>query len=126
MIVLDTHVWLWWLIAPRHLSRAARRAIHGTDAIGVSAISVFEIVELASRDRITLHAPVREWIRNALAEERVEALPITSAVATDAAQLHFAADPADRIIYATARSAGALLVTKDERLRQFDPSLAVW
>jgi PIN domain nuclease of toxin-antitoxin system len=126
VIVLDTHAWVWSVDAPHRLPRAARRAIEGADRIGVSTMSVFEFVQLVQRRRINLDVPVRAWVREALARDRVESLPLTAEVALDAAQLRFAANPADRIIYATARAAGAQLVTRDERLRAFDPELTVW
>ena len=126
MIVLDTHAWVWSVDAPRRLPKAARQVIERADRIGVSTMSVFELVQLVERRRITLDVPVRTWVREALARDRVESLPLTAEVAIDAAQLHFEANPADRIIYATARAADAQLVTRDERLRKFDPELTVW
>lgn len=126
MIVLDTHAWIWWLAGPGRLSRTAKRAIDRADRIGVSTISVFEVAQLVQRRRVTLDIPLRAWVREALARERVEPLPLTAEVALDAAQLRFEANPADRIIYATARAADARLVTRDERMRAFDPDLTVW
>ena len=51
-----------------------------------------------------------------------------AAVALDAALLDdtFPGDPADRLIYATARRAGARLVTRDQRITAFDAARAVW
>ena len=126
MIVLDTHVWLWWQVVPRRLSRRAARAIERADRIGVSTFTVFELADLAERRRIELDAPVRTWIRVALARSGVDPLPLTAEIAVDAAQLRFAADPFDRVIYATARAEDAQLVTRDERLRAFDPQRTVW
>jgi PIN domain nuclease of toxin-antitoxin system len=126
VIVLDTHVWLWWLNAPRKLSRAASRAIERADAIGVSTMSILELGDLVERRGVELGSPLRAWVRAAFAQERVEPLPLTAAVAIDAAQLRFDGDPADRVIYATARATDAQLVTRDERLRSFDPELTVW
>jgi len=126
VIVLDTHAWVWWVVAPRRLSPSATRTIETADRIGVSTTSVFEIVDLERRGRLTLDAPPRTWIREALAQERVEALPLTAESAVDAAQLAFAGDPADRVIYATARAADAKLVTRDERMHGFDPTRVVW
>jgi len=126
LIVLDTHAWIWWLAAPRRLSRPATRAIDRADRIGVSTISVFEVAQLVQRRRVTLDIPLRAWVREALAHERVEPLPLTTEVALDAAQLRVEANPADRIIYATARVADARLVTRDERMRVFDPELTLW
>ena len=126
MIVLDTHAWVWSVDAPHRLPTAARRAIERADRIGVSTMSVFEFVQLVQRRRITLEVPLRAWVRDALARDRVEPLPLTADIALDAAQLHFEANPADRIIYAMARAAHAQLVTRDECLRAFDPELTVW
>lgn len=126
MIVLDTHAWVWWVDAPGRLSNAARRAIERADRIGVPTMSVFELVQLVQRRRLALDAPVRAWVRDALALERVEPMALTAEVALDAAQLQFEANPADRIIYATARATDAQLVTRDERMRAFDPEMTVW
>lgn len=111
---------------PRRLSAAARRAIDGADQIGISTTSVFEVAELERRGRLTLDAPVRRWVHQALARERLEALPLTTEIAIDAGQLMFDADPADRVIYATARAADAAIVTRDERMHAFDPERAIW
>jgi PIN domain nuclease of toxin-antitoxin system len=127
VIVLDTHSWLWWVSAPRKLSRRARGAIERADSIGVSAASCYEVAALAARGRITLDRAIADWVRGALAAERIEPLPIDPVVALEAALLgqRFPADPFDRMIYSTARVAGKL-VTRDERLRRFDPSLTIW
>ena len=53
-------------------------------------------------------------------------MPLTPEIAIDASQLRFSNDPFDRVIYATARTEGARLVTRDERIRAFDPELTVW
>lgn len=126
MIVLDTHVWLWWTAAPRKLSRAAARAIERADRIGVSTISVFELVELSERGRIKLDSTVRAWVRDALARERVEPVPVTAEIAVEAGRLRFVGDPVDRIVYATARVGDAQLVTRDERMREYDAERTVW
>lgn len=126
MIVLDTHAWVWSVDAPHRLSKSARRAIEHSDRIGVATISVFELAQLVQRRRLTLDAPLRTWVGEALARERVEPLLLTAEVALDAAQLQFESNPADRIIYATARAANGQLVTRDERMRAFDRELTVW
>lgn len=61
-----------------------------------------------------------------LSRKGVTTLPLTAEIAMDAGQLRFVADPADRLIYATARAAGAYLITRDERIRGHDPAIAVW
>lgn len=84
---------------------------------------------LATANRMQLDREVTAWVRRALAHARVSALPVDSEIAMQAALLEregFAKDPADRIIYATARSAGVPLVTADTEIRDFDPARVVW
>ena len=129
MIVLDTHAWLWWTSAPSRLSRRARAAIEAADRVGVCTISAWEIAMLVVRERIALDRRVDDWVRQALAHEPVLALPLTSGAAVAAALLEregFAGDPADRMIYATAREQGARLVTRDRDMRAFDAARTVW
>ena len=129
MIVLDTHAWLWWVSDPDRLSRAAREAVGQSDVVGVSTVSCWEVVMLHVRGRITLDRKPGAWVNAALAVEGIEALLLGSDAAVEAALLDrrdFPGDPADRMIYATARAAGAPLATKDEALRRFDPSGTVW
>jgi PIN domain nuclease of toxin-antitoxin system len=72
----------------------------------------------------------RRWVRAALAADpRTVELPLTAAIAVRAAGLGADGphgDPADRFIYATARSHGASLVTRDAALRAHDPAHTVW
>jgi PIN domain nuclease of toxin-antitoxin system len=72
----------------------------------------------------------REWSRLGDRDggSGVTALALTTDVAAAAGSLPdaFPGDAVDRIAYATAVSAGAQLVTKDRRLRTFDPARTVW
>jgi PIN domain nuclease of toxin-antitoxin system len=129
VVVLDTHAWLWWVADRERLSDAARDAVDGSEAIGVAAISCWEVAMLELRGRIALDRELERWVREALAQPGVVALPLTPKIALGAALLEreeFAGDPADRLIYATARDRGAPLVTRDARIREFDPRGTVW
>lgn len=126
MIVLDTHAWVWWLDAPHKLSPRAARAIERSDRVAISVLTVFEVAALVERRRMEIDQPTRQWVRTAVTQERLEVLPLTLKVAVDASQLRFGGDPFDRIVYATARAEDAQLVTRDERIREFDPKRAVW
>jgi PIN domain nuclease of toxin-antitoxin system len=129
VIVLDTHAWLWWLAAPERLSDRARDSIDQAPSIGVSTLSAWEIATLVARGRISLDRDVSLWVRQGLAGDRVESLPPSAEVAVAAGLLDtrsFPGDPVDRLIYATARSAGATLLTRDEAIRAFDPASTLW
>jgi PIN domain nuclease of toxin-antitoxin system len=104
------------------------RAIDAADRIGVSSISVWELGMLVRRGRLSLDRDVVRWVRQALAHERVDVLSPGAEVALAAALLDdgFPGDPADRLIYASARHAGASLVSRDARIARFDPARVVW
>lgn len=128
MIVLDTHAWIWWRADADRLSARAARAIDEADRIGVSSISVWELGMLVRRGRMSLDRDVARWTRQALTHERLAVLRPDAEVALAAALLEeaFPGDPADRLIYAAARHAGAPLVSRDARITRFDPARVVW
>ncbi len=129
MIVLDTHAWLWWTAEPERLSAPARAAIEQSSSVGVSTLSAWEVAMLTVRGRIMLDREVGLWVRQALADTRVEPLPPSAEVAVAAGLLDaksFPGDPVDRLIYATAQAARAKLVTRDAAIGAFDPESTVW
>lgn len=129
MVVLDTHAWLWWVADRKRLSDAASEAIERSESIAVAAISVWEVAMLTLRDRIALDRELERWVREALAQPGVRAVAVSPRIALAAALLDregFGPDPADRLIYATARDLGAPLVTRDSRMREFDRRGTIW
>lgn len=131
MIVLDTHAWIWWVSNPEMLSDTARQVID--DAVRrrelfISTISAWEVAMLVEKERLSLALDARDWISRSEALPFVTFVPLSTAIAVESVRLpgfpH--ADPADRIIVATALSLGARLVTKDEKLLQYSPARAVW
>ena len=128
MIVLDTHAWIWWVSDPQKLGRAAKREIHRTTKIGVPAVCCMEVATLAARGRITLDRPPLRWLQDSLALDRMDLLALTPAVAVKAAELpaEFPGDPADRLIAATAILHSALLITKDQNIREASIVRTAW
>jgi PIN domain nuclease of toxin-antitoxin system len=128
VIVLDTHVWIWWISAPRKLSLRARRAIDEARELAVSAISLWEVAMLVAKSRLELDRDVGLWMRQALAAPRVLLASLSPEIAARSTKLgrDFHGDPADRLIVATALELNAALVTKDDRLRSFERVVTVW
>lgn len=127
-ILLDTHVVHWWSAEPERISHAATEALNDADELAVAAITWFELAWLARHERILVTIPIRSWLERLAGQVRTAA--ITPAIAETAVSLpsSFPADPADRLIYATAIEHGWRLVTKDTQLRshRHPRSLALW
>ena len=79
MIVLDTHIWIWWTLDTGRLNDAQYRIIRGNedDLIGVRAISCWEIAKLSEYGRLELPVGLREWFAAALAYPVVSLLGLT-------------------------------------------------
>lgn len=121
MLLLDTHVMLWATFNEDRLGRDAAKAINlasRENRLAVSAITPWEIGLLASKKRINLYKDVLEWVRETLAKPGVNLVPLEPEIAVASTCLPFEmhADPADRILVATARHLGATLVTADKAL----------
>lgn len=127
-LVLDTHVWLWALEgAEAALSSDAVAAIEAASGRGgllVSAISIWKVAMLEAKGRIALTRPVAEWVTDALRAPGVRLLPLTPEIAVESTHLPGSphGDPADRILIASARVAGARLATCDRSILEYGQS----
>lgn len=124
LILLDTHVLVWAVDGDRRLGTNAAAAIEQarrSDRIGISAITPWEIALLAERGRLRLTQDVGEWIDAALNAQGVDVLPIEPAIAVASVRLPgtFHADPADRLIIATARHWRTPLATADRAIAAY-------
>lgn len=117
MILLDTHVWLWWTnLDTAKLSGERRQQIDSANMVGVSAISCFEVGWLEQHRRISLPCDCRTWFAKALEGSGVALMPITPEIAWRAVHLppHHR-DPHDRLIIATALVEGADVMSFDNQ-----------
>jgi PIN domain nuclease of toxin-antitoxin system len=90
-------------------------------------MSIWELARLERAGRMRLDRGVERWIAAALAEERVQTLPVTREIAlAGAAVAGRLRDPADQLIYATAVEHDAVLVSRDGIMRDLDPRRVVW
>lgn len=128
--LLDTHVLIWALDAPERLPGAVQTLLRDLAnlPLGVAAITPWEIAMLATRGRLQLSRPVGDWLAAALRSEFVSLLPLIPPIAVDSCTLpgQFHADPADRMIVATARHHGLTLITADAAIRAYPHLRTVW
>ena len=115
MIVLDTHIWVNWIIyGDQGISRAILEAMDAQSALAVSAISCFEVSLLVKQGKLELPLSTDAWLDEALDGSGVSCLPISCRIAQQSVALsNIHKDPADRIIIATALVHGAWLASVD-------------
>lgn len=126
VIVLDTHVAVWWTTEPARLGAKAAAALASADVIGIPAIVYSEVSLLVRKDRLELDIPVSEWADLVQRIPRVESIALTAEIALLADTLDMHPDPADRFIVATARSRGASVLTKDRLIRAQRIVKTIW
>ena len=123
MILLDTHIWIWWVQGSERLTAAMQQALeeHESDALGISVISCWEVAKLAEVGRLQLPVPTLDWLNSALGYPGIQLLELTPHIAVESTQLPgtFHRDPADQIIVATARVHGCALLTADRKLLDY-------
>ncbi len=123
MIVLDTHIWVWWVHGDSRLSEAHAAILqqHEVSGLGISAISCWEVAKLVEKGRLILPRAIDEWIRLALGYPGVTLLPLEPEIAIESTRLpgSFHKDPADQIIVATARVHQCPVVTIDRRISAY-------
>jgi len=128
MTLLDTHIWIWWVLGvPRLGTRAAWLEAQPTDALGRSVISIWEVAKLVQKGRLILPFDVRTWVDKALDETAVQVLALSKVAVIDANALpgEFHADPAGQLIVATARDLDCELMTDDARILSYQHVKAV-
>ena len=130
MILLDTHVLIWWANGEHErLSAAAIATIEAEEQQRlVSAISCWEVAMLVERGRLGLSVDMERWLNLVVSLPRLQLLPLSPAVAVASTRLPgtFHADPADRFLVAQARHLNIALVTADSKTRTYPHVRSLW
>ena len=125
MTVADTHALIWLWTGDSHLGQSARQTIDRAlrnGELAVSAMTFWEVAMLRAKGRLDFPEDVTAWRRELLGQGLIE-IPVDGDIGIRANALaDFHADPADRIIVATAMG-GHRLVTADERILAWTGSL---
>jgi len=121
-LLLDTHVFLWWRLDSRRLTRPVRNAIATADVVWVSAASAWEVAIKQHLGKIQLEDSFASMVEGS----DFHPLPITLAHADRTADLpphHM--DPFDRMLISQAIAHGFALVTPDPSIAQY-PVRVIW
>jgi PIN domain nuclease of toxin-antitoxin system len=117
-LLLDTHIWIWYLSGNPSLSATLQIAIsEDINELWLSPISIWEALLLAEKGRIVLEPNPTQWVQNSLQTIDTKEAPLSNDIAILSRQLDLVhQDPADRFIAATAVHYGLTLATVDKNL----------
>lgn len=123
-LLLDTHVFLWWVDDAPELSPRAREAILDPEnQCYLSVASCWELAIKISLGKIELRSPLERFIPEQLAVNSFSLLPIDfrHVARVDVLPFHHS-DPFDRLLVVQALTEKLVLVTADRQLTRYGTS----
>ena len=125
IILLDTHIWYWFVNEEyERFPFRWRKQIAEANIAGVASISCYEIALAHQKGKLELPCSTEVWLEQALQPSGIQLFPLTPAIACRATALspiHKA--PFDRLIIATALVLKAMLASIDNNFAHY-PELA--
>jgi len=129
VVLLDTHVLLWWAVDPDRLSSAAAASLAAMERRGgfASAISIWELGVKIQRGKLEIGISIEEFARRIQKSGIIELVPVDTVTWLRSLALAWDhRDPADRVIVATAILQDVPLLTADTEIRRFGGVSCVW
>lgn len=124
ILLLDTHVFLWWDSDHASLPRQVKALI--ADAANRALISAGSVWEIAIKRRLG-KLSFNGSPTAAIAANGFEALPVLPLDAEQAGVLAWThTDPFDRLLVAQAQRLGATLITADSAMRDYNGVALLW
>jgi PIN domain nuclease of toxin-antitoxin system len=117
-ILLDTHIWLWYLQGSDRLSKQLKEELEKPDnELWLSPITIWEVMVLAEKGKIELSTQPATWVKKYLRSLDFKEAQLTVEIAIKSRQISLPhQDPADRFIAATALEYKLTLATVDQHL----------
>ena len=128
-LLLDTHVWIWYLAGDRaHLATDAIALLDrtgSTSRLHVSDISYWEVAAKSAKQKLTLSVDAAVWLQRAERAPGIRFLPLDREVLLLSTRLQGTAhnDPADRMLIAAAQINNIPLVTADQLIIAYAKSV---
>ncbi len=120
--ILDTHVFLWWVLDLPRLSVDARSILQdGANELLFSTASAYELTIKAQSGRLSLPEPPDSYVPSRLAANAFESLSIELPHALRAGTLpSIHRDPFVRMLVAQAQIEGLPILTADPAISRYD------
>jgi PIN domain nuclease of toxin-antitoxin system len=120
-LLLDTHIFLWWVSGDPQLSATARQALRDpAHERYLSSVTGIEIAIKVGLGKLKLGGPLDQTLREGMAKLRAVELPLKLSHTVGLAVLptHHR-DPFDRLLICQAIDEGMTLVTQDSMIRRY-------
>lgn len=128
-LLLDTHLFLWYVTKDRKLSSSVEQCIDRAESVQLSIASAWEIAVKLGLGKLTLDRPLGELMGQSLQREGIELLPITEPDILAYSALPFPnsshRDPFDRMLVVQAQVRGLTLLTSDPALTAYGGFVSV-
>lgn len=124
-LLLDTHVFLWYITADPKLPAAFRAAIQDqANEVYLSVASVWETIIKYHLGKLPLPAPPADYLPRQRDAHRIASLPIDEGAMSHLSGLPpFHRDPFDRLLIAQALQHGLTVATVDPDISAYPLSL---
>ena len=124
-LLLDTHIFIWWVDQPEKLSPAALSALKDeANELLLSVASVWEMQIQIQLGKLKLSLPLKELINNQLETNDLTVSPValTHVLALDSLPFHHK-DPFDRLLIAQSVEEELTIVTTDSQFSAYSVKL---
>ena len=120
-LLLDTHVFLWYITADPRLSKGQQAAIQDAEnEVFLSVASIWEAVIKHQLGKLPLPSPPAEYLPLQRRQHQIVSLPVDEGAMTCLAELPpLHRDPFDRLLVAQARQHGLQIATVDPAIREY-------
>lgn len=123
-LLLDTHIFLWYITGDERVSPYMRRAVEDSEAAYLSVVSLWEATIKYQLGKLPLPEPPHPWLSVQREQHGIESLPLDEAsVARLGSLAPHHRDPFDRILVCQALEHGLSIVTVDSILSKYPAQL---
>lgn len=120
-LLLDTHIFLWYITKDAHLSTQLNNAISDvSNQVYLSPVSIWEMIIKYQQGRLPLPEPPEIFLPAQRELHKIVSLPVTEEAVSRIAQLpELHKDPFDRLLIAQALTHELVLITVDRQIAAY-------
>ena len=123
-LLLDTHIFLWYITGDQRVGSSVRGRIENAEAAYLSVASVWEATIKYYLGKLSLPEPPHPWLSDLREQHGIESLPIDEASVAHLSDLEpHHRDPFDRILVCQAIEHQLQIVTVDPILSKYPAKL---